>query len=78
LALLSDDKVRALVSLADRESQRVHVYSVLGMSCGFMSFLAALGVCAYLVMHGHVAEAAVFFGTSMVAVVTQMIRGRDA
>jgi hypothetical protein len=78
LAQLTDDKVRALVSLSDSESRRVHVYAVVGMICGAVSFLSALGAYVYLVMHGHNAEGGVVLGTTVIAAITQMIRGRES
>jgi hypothetical protein len=70
------ETVRLVVELADKESQRTAVYALFGMTCGTVSFLGALAFCVYLVMRGHDTAAGLVFGTTVVAIVGHMIRGR--
>jgi len=76
LQLLSDEKVRIRASLANSESEGLHRYAKLGMVCGVVSFLGCLGSYGYLVRLGHDAAAGIVLGTTVLAVVGKMIRGR--
>jgi hypothetical protein len=73
---LPPETVQLLIELVDREGQRDAAYAMVGIVCGTASFLAALVCCVYLVMHGHDTAAGLVLGTSLVAVVGHMIRGR--
>ena len=73
---LSDDKVMALVALAESESRRSSHYALSGMFCGTLSFLSCLGAFVFLVMHGHDRAAEVVLGTTVLAIVGRMLRAR--
>ncbi len=76
LQSLNDEQVRAVVALVDSEGRRGLIYSVLGMVCGTISFLASLAAFVYLVLHGHERVAAVVLGATIVTIVGRMIQGR--
>ncbi len=76
LQQLTDEKVKALIVLADGESRRSNVHTITGMHCGTCSFLCCLGVFVYLVVHGHETAAAVVLGATVLATIGRMIQGR--
>jgi len=76
LAPLSDEKVKAVIALADNEGRRSNTYANLGMVCGTVSFLGCLGSYVYLVVQNHDAAAGVVLGTTVLAIIGRMIRGR--
>ncbi len=73
---LSDDKVRVIVELADRESARSNAYAMAGMACGTISFFGCLSAYVYLVIQNHDAAAGVVLGTTVLAIIGRMIRGK--
>lgn len=76
LELLSDEKVKAIVSLADSESRRSNTYAIIGMLCGTVSFLGCLGSYVYLVIQHHDVAAEVVLGATVLAIIGRRIRGR--
>ncbi len=75
---LSDDQVKSIVSLAAAEGRHTFAYDLAGLLCGTVSFLSALAIFVYLVMHQHEGPAGVVLGTTVLAIVGRMIRRRDA
>jgi hypothetical protein len=73
---LSDEKVRLLVELADSVNRRSNTYSIVGMACGTISFIGCLSSYVYLVAMHHDAAAGVVLGTTVLAIVGRMIRGK--
>lgn len=73
---LSDAKVKALMVLADHESKRSNLYAITGMLCGTLSFLSCLGSFVFLVLRGHERAAGLVLGTTVLAIIGRMIRGR--
>ena len=73
---LSDEKVRILIHLADKDSQRSTSYAVIGMLCGTGSFLACLASYVLLVVHGHDTAAGVVLGATVLGIIGRMIKGR--
>lgn len=76
LEQLTDEKVKALIMLANAESRRSNIYAITGMLCGTCSFLSCLGGFVFLVLHGHETAAGVVLGTTVLATIGRMIRGR--
>ncbi len=76
LELLSNEKVKVIVALADSESRRSSTYAIVGMLCGTVSFLGCLGSYVYLVMQHHDVAAEVVLGATVLAIIGRMIRGR--
>ncbi len=68
--------VELIIKAVDTENQRGHVYALLGMICGTISFLACIAVFSYLVVHGHPSAAGVILGTGVIAIVGRMIASR--
>jgi hypothetical protein len=73
---LSDEKVKAIVTFADNESRRGQQYAILGMICGTLSFFACLASYVYLVSLHHTEAAGVVLGTTVLAIIGRMIRGK--
>jgi len=76
LELLSDEKVKTIVALADSQGGRNHTYALVGMLCGTISFLGCLGSYVYLVVQHHDVAAEVVLGATVLAIIGRMIRGR--
>jgi hypothetical protein len=76
LEVLSDEKVRDIIALADSHSRRSNSYAIVGMLCGTASFIGCLSSYVYLVMQHHDAAAGVVLGTTVLAIIGRMIRGR--
>lgn len=76
LEVLSDEKVKVIILLADHEGRRSSAYSIFGMACGTLSFLGCLGAYVYLVTQNHETAAGVVLGTTVLAIIGRMIRGR--
>jgi len=76
LDALSEEKVRVIAALAEGESRRSYSYAIVGMVCGTVSFLGCLASYVYLVNQKHDTAAGVVLGTTVLAIIGRMIRGR--
>ena len=76
LQKLSEEKLRLLVQLANEDDSRATRYSIIGMICGTLSFLACLGIFFELVILNHEKAAGVVIGATVLAVISKMIQGR--
>ena len=76
LQSLSDEKTKIIVALADADSRRSSSYAIIGMLCGTVSFLCSLASYVYLVNQHHDTAAGVVLGTTVVAIIGRMIRGK--
>jgi hypothetical protein len=68
----------AALVLIDSINSREHSYGILGMVCGTISLLGALGSFTYLAMNGHPKSATVVLGSTVLTVIGKMIGGRLA
>ena len=76
LALLSDEKVKAILEVIDREGERANRYAVYAMTCGTVSLLGCFGLFGYLVMQGHERAASLIFGTTVVGLIGKIVLAR--
>jgi hypothetical protein len=76
LSTLSDAQVNATTALAQERVRQQAQYAKLGMSGSILVLLSCVGAYVYLVMQHHSTEAYVILGSSVLALITKILRSR--
>jgi hypothetical protein len=78
LESLNDEQLKGIFAAVEAQGRRSFLYSMYGMTCGAVSFLASLAACVRLAGQGHESAAALVMGAAIVTTVGRMIQGRKA
>jgi hypothetical protein len=75
-ASLSDSKAQALLKVEGDARLRQALHAYFGIFLGTVTYLASLGACIYLAMHGFPKLAAIALGTPVLTVIKRIIDSR--
>jgi hypothetical protein len=66
-----------LIELVREAQQANHKQAMSGLICGMLSFMACLGIYLFLVTHGYAKPARYVLGTTVLGIISGMVKGRD-
>jgi hypothetical protein len=73
---LSDNKALALMNAQSAIKRQQATHALTGLVLGTTTYLASLGACSYLAMHGFPKLAAMALGTPVLTVIKRIIASR--